>query len=149
MEHDRVSTRIGGFVDQLSRLLEFAIVVRSCPRRSRTSVHRVQQIDLQSRTRPYSKIDCLVNKSFSSSSTVAWAPRGSKHVTWMSQQEFRIIQDILDGPHVQGQRVSVLTIVERIEEARTRTTRGGRKIRPRHRRDLCCASVLPQPSSAV
>jgi uncharacterized protein (DUF433 family) len=33
----------------------------------------------------------------------------------MSQQETRIVQDILDEPHIDGRRVPVLTIVERVE----------------------------------
>ena len=33
----------------------------------------------------------------------------------MSQQETRIVQDILDEPHINGRRVPVLTIVERVE----------------------------------
>lgn len=33
----------------------------------------------------------------------------------MPQQETRISQDILDEPHVEGRRVPVLTIVERVE----------------------------------
>jgi len=33
----------------------------------------------------------------------------------MSQQETRIAQDILDEPHIEGRRIPVLTIVERVE----------------------------------
>jgi uncharacterized protein (DUF433 family) len=33
----------------------------------------------------------------------------------MSQQEARITQDLLDEPHIEGRRVPVLTIVERVE----------------------------------
>jgi uncharacterized protein (DUF433 family) len=33
----------------------------------------------------------------------------------MSQQETRIVQDILNEPHIDGRRVPVLTIVERVE----------------------------------
>jgi len=33
----------------------------------------------------------------------------------MSQQETRIVQEILDEPHIDGRRVPVLTIVERVE----------------------------------
>jgi uncharacterized protein (DUF433 family) len=33
----------------------------------------------------------------------------------MSQQETRIVQDIVDEPHIDGRRVPVLTIVERVE----------------------------------
>jgi len=33
----------------------------------------------------------------------------------MSRQETRIVQDILDEPHIDGRRVPVLTIVERVE----------------------------------
>jgi len=33
----------------------------------------------------------------------------------MFKQETRIVQDILDEPHVDGRRVPVLTIVERVE----------------------------------
>jgi len=33
----------------------------------------------------------------------------------MSQQETRITQDLLNEPHIEGRRVPVLTIVERVE----------------------------------
>lgn len=33
----------------------------------------------------------------------------------MSQHETRIAQDLLDEPHIQGRRIPVLTIVERVE----------------------------------
>ena len=33
----------------------------------------------------------------------------------MSQQATRISQDILDEPHIEGRRIPVLTIVERVE----------------------------------
>jgi uncharacterized protein (DUF433 family) len=33
----------------------------------------------------------------------------------MPQQETRITQDLLDEPHIEGRRVPVLTIVERVE----------------------------------
>ena len=33
----------------------------------------------------------------------------------MSQQKTRIVQDILDEPHIEGRRLPVLTIVERVE----------------------------------
>jgi uncharacterized protein (DUF433 family) len=36
-------------------------------------------------------------------------------MTQMSQQETRISQDILDEPHIEGRRIPVLTIVERVE----------------------------------
>ena len=37
------------------------------------------------------------------------------YIGQMSQQETRIVQDILDEPHIDGRRVPVLTIVERVE----------------------------------
>ena len=36
-------------------------------------------------------------------------------MTQMPQQETRITQDLLDEPHIEGRRVPVLTIVERVE----------------------------------
>jgi uncharacterized protein (DUF433 family) len=33
----------------------------------------------------------------------------------MSQHEIRVERDVLDEPHVQGRRIPVLTIVERVE----------------------------------
>lgn len=33
----------------------------------------------------------------------------------MPQQTARIVQDLLDEPHIQGRRIPVLTIVERVE----------------------------------
>lgn len=36
-------------------------------------------------------------------------------MTQMPQQETRISQDILDEPHIEGRRIPVLTIVERVE----------------------------------
>jgi len=53
----------------------------------------------------------------------------------MSQQESRITQDILDEPHIEGRRIPVLTIVERVE---------GRGLEPREvaeRFDLDIAEI--------
>lgn len=33
----------------------------------------------------------------------------------MSQQQSRIVQELLDEPHIEGRRIPVLTIVERVE----------------------------------
>jgi uncharacterized protein (DUF433 family) len=33
----------------------------------------------------------------------------------MSQQDTRIVQELLDEPHIRGRRIPVLTIVERVE----------------------------------
>lgn len=38
-----------------------------------------------------------------------------RNISHMSQQKTRIVQDILDEPHIDGRRVPVLTIVERVE----------------------------------
>lgn len=36
-------------------------------------------------------------------------------MTQMSQQTARIVQDLIDEPHIKGRRIPVLTIVERVE----------------------------------
>jgi uncharacterized protein (DUF433 family) len=53
----------------------------------------------------------------------------------MSQQETRIVRDILDEPHINGRRIPVLTIAERVE---------GRGLKPQtvaDRHDLTVSEV--------